>query len=79
MLSAETRALLADAGRRGAEVTNGKLVTTRGRVAARYAHLWGVSVSAAAREFELSPSTVQRAWQKLYPGESACLGKRGRR
>lgn len=53
-------------------------ITTLARVAARYAHLWDVTVSDAAREFRLQRSTVAAAWRQIYPGRSARLSKRER-
>lgn len=39
------------------------------RVAARYAHLWGVSIPEAARVFGIYPESVRSMWHRMYPGE----------
>jgi hypothetical protein len=51
------------------------------RCAARYAHLWGCSIEAAAREFGVGLGAVLRQWLALYPGEETALleQKRGGR
>lgn len=50
--------------------------TTLVRVAARYAHLWRVTVTAAAREFGLPVASVFSAWKRIYPGQPAVLCRR---
>jgi hypothetical protein len=43
--------------------------TSLSRVAARYAHLWQVTVREAAAELGLGESTVYDAWREIYPAE----------
>lgn len=50
--------------------------TTIARVAARYAHLWRITVTAAAREFCCPRSSAHDAWRRMYPGVSAVLSLR---
>lgn len=40
----------------------------RVRLAARYASLWNVTLTEAAKEFEVSRSSVAEIWRELYPG-----------
>ncbi len=52
--------------------------TSRSRVAARYAMLANVTLTAAAEVFELSRHTVSVAWAKVYPGVPGAVCRRRR-
>lgn len=56
-------------GELGAQRRRALRPTSLSRVAARYAHLWQVTVREAAAEFELGESTVYDAWRAIYPRE----------
>lgn len=56
-------------GELGAQRRRALRPTSLSRVAARYAHLWHVTVREAAAEFELGESTVYDAWREIYPRE----------
>lgn len=64
------------AARIGSAVAKGKRLCSRARVAVRYAYLCRVSLSAAAREFGLSQSTVNEAWHRMYPAVPAWAHRR---
>jgi len=58
-------------GRNAAAVRIARMVTTRSRVAARYAWLTGSSLTQSAHALGIGLATVARAWRQLYPGVDA--------
>lgn len=50
--------------------------TSLARVAARYAYLWRVSLSSAARELSVAVATAHSAWKQIYPDQSALMSRR---
>jgi hypothetical protein len=56
-------------GTLGAQRRRALRPTSLSRVAARYAHLWQVTVREAAAELGLGESTVYDAWREIYPTE----------
>jgi hypothetical protein len=50
-------------------LSRGWPVTSKCRVAARYAHLSGTSITEAAHTLDVNPGGVWNAWERMYPTE----------
>lgn len=56
-----------EGGRRGADVANERHAALV-RLAVRYASLWDVTITEAAKEFGVARASVSAAWRAMYPG-----------